>query len=58
MKRRKRDRLARAYHQGFKAGVTGHSIQQCPHSEPQKRGFWLGGWREALAARHSGLFFS
>lgn len=55
MKRQKRDRCERAHHQGFKAGMAGRSVENCPYNRPDIRGFWLGGWREALDARHSGI---
>ena len=56
MKRQKRDRLTRAHHQGYKAGIEGRSSDNCPYNRPDIRGSWLGGWREALEAKHSGLF--
>lgn len=46
MKRAKRNPIQRAYHSGFKAGLRGHSRDECPYQEISKRGQWLGGWRE------------
>lgn len=42
----KRDKLERAYAQGYKAGVHGHGEESCRHFEDTTRGAWYGGWRE------------
>lgn len=47
MKRPKRDKLDRAYHNGYKSGIRGHSEDGCPYqSSTVCRGEWYGGWRE------------
>lgn len=46
MKRVKRDSLKRAFAQGFRAGIKGHSSDDCPYTNTNKRGQWLGGWRD------------
>jgi len=47
MKRRKRDKLERAYSLGFKAGIRGHEMESCPfNGSSEARGEWFGGWRE------------
>ena len=47
MNTHKRDRRNRAFNHGYRAGVIGRSIEQCPYeSSVELRGFWLGGWRE------------
>lgn len=43
----KRDRTERAFEHGFRAGVKGRSMEQCPYiSLVDLRGAWLSGWRE------------
>ncbi|MCC5855070.1 MAG: ribosome modulation factor [Idiomarina sp.] len=56
MKRQKRDRLERAHSQGFKAGVSGRSKENCPYQTSDIRSQWLGGWRDAMEARNDGLY--
>lgn len=56
MKRRKRDREARAHSQGYQAGIAGRSKENCPYHNTNPRSEWLGGWREAMADRQQGLF--
>lgn len=46
MKSQKRNRLERAYNAGYKAGIRGRSYVHCPYELAQKRGCWMGGWRE------------
>lgn len=46
MKRKKRDKVERAYTQGFKAGIRGHEMESNPFNQPDPRGAWYGGWRE------------
>lgn len=55
MKRQKRDKATRAFAKGYKAGVSGRSKENCPFHELMARSEWLGGWREANAARQMGL---
>ncbi|WMN60055.1 ribosome modulation factor [Pseudoalteromonas xiamenensis] len=52
MKRQKRDRLERAFSQGFKAGLQGRSKELCPYQQIEPRSEWLGGWREAIDSRN------
>ncbi|MFD1006791.1 MULTISPECIES: ribosome modulation factor [Oceanisphaera] len=56
MKRQKRDRLERARTRGYQAGVSGRSREHCPHSDIDAKGYWLGGWRDAMEDKGSGLF--
>ncbi|PHM40216.1 ribosome modulation factor [Xenorhabdus mauleonii] len=51
MKRQKRDRLARALSRGYQAGILGRSWENCPYQSLDARSYWLGGWRQARAAR-------
>jgi ribosome modulation factor len=56
MRRQKRDRLGRAHSNGYQAGLTGRTKENCPYQNTNEKSEWLGGWREALTDRHSGLF--
>ncbi|EMH4162174.1 ribosome modulation factor [Pluralibacter gergoviae] len=51
MKRQKRDRLERAHHRGYQAGIAGKSKEICPYQTLNQRSHWLGGWREAMEDR-------
>jgi ribosome modulation factor len=55
MKRQKRDKLTRAHSKGYQAGISGRSKELCPFQAAEARSEWLGGWREALTDRQSGL---
>ena len=55
MKTQKRDKLTRAHAKGYQAGITHRSKELCPFRAIQARSEWLGGWREALTHRQSGL---
>lgn len=55
MKSQKRDKIERAYHLGYKAGVRGKSTGLCPYSVAETRGSWMGGWRDAKNGFRSGL---
>jgi ribosome modulation factor len=46
MKSRKRDKVDRVFSQGFRAGLHGHEMEDCPYNSANLRGFWFGGWRE------------
>lgn len=46
MKTQKRDKVERAFHLGYKAGIRGKSSNLCPYTVPETRGSWMGGWRE------------
>lgn len=56
MKVKKRDQEERAFHQGYKAAIRGHSTDFCPYtSRIVARGNWFSGWREGrgiLGAHH------
>jgi len=41
MKTHKRDRVERAYHLGYKAGIGGKSTEICPFEVAGIRGSWL-----------------
>ncbi len=55
MKRQKRDRLERARAKGYQAGIAGRSKEGCPYQGTDARGYWLGGWRDAIDDRVTGL---
>jgi ribosome modulation factor len=46
MRTQKRDKIDRAYSLGYKAGIRGRSVDNCPFSIAEKRGPWMGGWRD------------
>ena len=47
MKRQKRNKVQRAFSQGYVAGVRGHPDDACPYTSVREaRGSWFGGWRE------------
>ncbi|WP_448212812.1 ribosome modulation factor [Colwellia sp. MEBiC06753] len=56
MRRQKRDRLGRAHSNGYQAGLSGKSRDNCPYQNIDARSEWLGGWREAVNDRNTGLF--
>jgi ribosome modulation factor len=55
MKKQKRDPLERAYAHGYKAAVTGKSLEICPHNAESMRFQWTSGWREGRTNRWQGL---
>ncbi len=55
MKRQKRDRLDRARARGYQAGLTGRSKENCPYQCIDARGYWMGGWRDAVDERAQGF---
>ncbi|WP_133406657.1 ribosome modulation factor [Parashewanella tropica] len=55
MKRRKRDKLDRAFSKGYQAGIGGKSKEQCPYMSLESRTQWLGGWREGVDERFTCL---
>ena len=54
MKRQKRDRLERARTKGYQAGLAGRSKEVGPYQCIDARGYWLGGWRDAIDERAQG----
>ncbi len=56
MKSQKRDKIDRAYHLGYRAGVRGKSTDLCPYSVAETRGSWMGGWRDAKGALDPGIW--
>lgn len=54
MNRKKRDKVDRAFLQGYKSGLKGHEMEDCPHFEPTARGSWFAGWREGRSNHISG----
>ncbi len=56
MKRQKRDKQSRAHAKGYQAGILGRSKDICPHHDVEAKSEWLGGWREAISDRNTGLF--
>lgn len=55
MKRQKRDRLDRAQSQGYKVGLNGRSMDDCPYQQMDAKSNWLGGWRDARDDKNSGM---
>ncbi|MBM68395.1 MAG: ribosome modulation factor [Haliea sp.] len=55
MRRQKRDMSSRAYDRGYQAGVTGRSIDFCPHANEEHRQQWVSGWREGRVDQWDGL---
>ncbi|WDD99874.1 MULTISPECIES: ribosome modulation factor [Thalassomonas] len=56
MRRQKRDRLGRAFSNGYQAGLLGRNKENCPYQNTNAKSEWLGGWREAMTDRNTGLF--
>lgn len=54
-RRKKIDKMNRAFHQGYIAAIRGHSADECHHSIASIRGSWLGGWREGREDQRSGF---
>jgi len=54
-KRQKRDMHSRAFVKGYQAGLSGRSLDDCPHEEIHHRQHWLSGWREGRGAQWDGL---
>ena len=53
--RKKRNKLERAFSQGFKSGIRGRNMEACPYSGlANERGYWFGGWREGRSNYLSG----
>lgn len=51
MKTKKRDKVDRAFLQGFKAGVRGHDMESCPFVDAfDARGSWFAGWRDGRSS--------
>jgi ribosome modulation factor len=55
MRRQKRDMKSRAFDRGYQAGVTGRSMENCPHELEAYRQFWVSGWREGRCDQWDGL---
>lgn len=54
MHRIKRSGDNRAYKLGYNQGLKGHAKESCPYQENQKRGAWMGGWRQGHASYLAG----
>lgn len=54
MKTQKRSTQARAWHQGYRAGVRGRPRSQCPRGALGLRSQWLEGWLLGAEERASG----
>ena len=50
----KRDKIDKAYKQGYRAGIRGHSQDLCNHFEEDARAAWFNGWREGKDQNFSG----
>lgn len=55
MKRQKRDMGNRAFDRGYQAGISGRSMDLCPHENEQQRMNWLSGWREGRSDQWDGM---
>ena len=55
MRRQKRDMNTRAFDRGYQAGLTGRSIDHCPHEAGEHRYNWVSGWREGRSDQWDGL---
>lgn len=55
MKRQKRDMGSRAFDRGYRAGVSGRSMDICPHENEEQRMNWLSGWREGRVDQWDGM---
>ena len=55
MKRQKRDMGNRAFDRGYQAGVSGRSMDLCPHENEQQRMNWISGWREGRSDQWDGM---
>lgn len=58
MKTQKRDLSSRTFQRGYRAGITGKSKDNCPHTQINSRNQWLSGWREGREAQwdaHTGI---
>lgn len=55
MKRHKRDMSSRAFDRGYQAGVSGRSLDDCPHANEEHRQHWVSGWREGRVDQWDGL---
>ena len=46
-KEHKRNKVKRAFNQGYKAGMRGRSTDGCPYTTvANERGSWMAGWRD------------
>lgn len=54
MRTHKRNTKARAWHQGYRAGVRGRPRSQCPRGALGLRGQWLEGWLSGAEERANG----
>jgi ribosome modulation factor len=55
MRRQKRDMNTRAFDKGYQAGLSGRSLDYCPHADDQHRQNWMCGWREGRSDQWDGL---
>lgn len=56
MRRQKRDKLGRAFSNGYQAGLLGRNKENCPYQNNNTKSEWLGGWRETVTDKNMGLF--
>lgn len=54
MKRQKRDKHDRAFQRGYQAGISGRSVDLCPHEQLEQRQYWINGWREGRTDQWDG----
>jgi len=58
MRRQKRERSSRVFTQGFRAGLKGHSMTDCPYGSEDIRATWFSGWRDGRKSLISGYFIA
>lgn len=54
MKRQKRERDELLFARGFKAGLTGRSLDTCPYQDINLRQHWMAGWRDGRVNEREG----
>jgi ribosome modulation factor len=55
MKKQKRDNSERSFNRGYRAGITGKSKTNCPHTGGEARNQWISGWREGRSDHWDGV---
>lgn len=58
MRRQKRERSSRVFTQGFRAGLKGHDMMDCPYASDDLRITWLSGWRDGRKSLIAGYFIA
>ena len=55
MRKHKRDINIRAYQRGYRIGLTGRSMELCPHESGEAQFQWVRGWREGRKDQWDGF---